>query len=151
MLESVPPQLQEALPLPVDQKYDPVKAYTAHRQSLLKDIPDAEPSRLDAYIALRMREKGFKRDVVLETLVQCAPQTQPEQVNRDWRRYAERTIAYAFGIAGDVKLAQGAARQNARQDEKQKDEDLARQQEQERLEIMKRKEAQRSAPKMRMR
>jgi hypothetical protein len=28
---------------------------------------------------------------------------------RDWRRYAERVTAYAFGVAGDVKLAQAAA------------------------------------------
>jgi hypothetical protein len=56
-------------PLPTDQKYDPVKAYAAHRQFLLKHFPDAESSRLDVNIALDMREKGFKRENVLEALI----------------------------------------------------------------------------------
>jgi hypothetical protein len=108
-LEVLPPQMQEASPLPSGQKYDPVKAYAAHRQAVLKDLPNAEPSRLDAYIALRMREKGFKRETVLEAILQCAPQAQEGQDARDWRRYAERVTAYAFGVAGDMKLAQAAA------------------------------------------
>jgi hypothetical protein len=27
------------------------------------------------------------------------------QAERDWKRYAERAAAYAFGMAGDVRLA----------------------------------------------
>jgi hypothetical protein len=56
-----------------------------------------------------MREKGFTQEAVLRTILQCAPQVQNKQTGRDWRRYAERATAYAFGVVGDVKLAKGAA------------------------------------------
>jgi hypothetical protein len=142
-LEALPAHMREAPPLPAGQKYDPVKAYAAHRQALLKDMPDAEPSRLDAYIALRMREKGFTQELVRQTILQCAPQAQSEQTERDWRRYAERATDYAFGVAGDIKLAKSAA---YREEQREK-EALAKQQEEEkRLE-----EAQRQAPRLRMR
>jgi hypothetical protein len=135
-LEALPEHMREAPPLPGEQKYDPVKAYAAHRQALLKAMPDIEPSRMDAYIALRMREKGFKREVVFETIFRYALQEQGEQTDRDWRRYAERATAYAFGMAGDVKLA----RSTILREEARKREEEARQ-----------KETERSTPKMRMR
>jgi hypothetical protein len=141
-LEALPEHMRKAPPLPEDQKYDPGKAYIAHRQALLRNMPDAEPSRLDAYIALQMREKGFKREVVLEMIARCAPQHQPKQTERDWRRYAERATAYAFGVAGDVKLAKGAA---YREEQRKKAEEI-RQRDEER-----REEEQRQAPRMRMR
>ncbi len=43
-----------------------------------------------------------------EALLQCARtirQGDPKRETRDWHRYAERTAAYAFGVAGDVALA----------------------------------------------
>jgi hypothetical protein len=141
-LEALPAHMREAPPLPSEQKYDPVKAFAAHRQVLLKAMPDAESSRLDAYIALQMREKGFKREVVLETIRQCAPHGQKEQTERDWRRYAERATAYAFGVAGDIKLARAAAYL----EEKRNNEEAARQREEEQ-----REEERRRAPRMRMR
>jgi hypothetical protein len=151
-LEALPEHMREAPPLPEDQKYDPVKAYAAHRQSLLKAMSDAEPSRMDAYIALRMREKGFTQDVVLQTILQCASQHQPEQTERDWRRYAERATAYAFGVAGDVKLARSAALRM----EQRKKEEAAGQREEGRREEAQRQEAEKyegkqPMPKMRMR
>jgi hypothetical protein len=73
--------MREAPPLPNEQKYDPAKAYTAHRQALLRDMPDAEPSRLDAYIALRMREKGFTQEAVLQTILQCALKPKADRRN----------------------------------------------------------------------
>jgi hypothetical protein len=105
-------------------------------------MPDAEPSRLDAYIALRMREKGFTQELVLQTILQCAPPAQGEQTERDWRRYAERATAYAFGVAGDIKLAQSAALR----EEQRKNEEAAVQREGE-----PREETQKQAPRMRMR
>jgi hypothetical protein len=137
-LEALPEHMREAPPLPGEQKYDPVKAYAAHRQSLLKAMPDAEPSRMDAYIALRMREKGFTQEVVRQTILQCAPKAQGEQTERDWRRYAERATAYAFGVAGDIKLAQSAALL----EEQRKNEEAAGQRQE---------EVQRQAPRMKMR
>ena len=34
----------------------------------------------------------------------CAPTLRREE-KRDWQRYAARTAAYAFGLAGDMELA----------------------------------------------
>ncbi|MDR1776670.1 MAG: hypothetical protein LBR31_02415 [Desulfovibrio sp.] len=117
------PHLREAPRLPDGQKHDPLKAYAAHRRAMLKAMPDAEASRLDPCIALCMREKGFTREVVLATILQCAAQEQTGRPDRDWRRYAERTTAYAFGTAGDVKLAQSAVlRGEARLAEEQRPE-----------------------------
>jgi hypothetical protein len=145
-LEALPPQMQEAPPLPTGQKYDPVKAYAAHRQAVLKDLPNAEPSRLDAYLALCMREKGFNRETVLEAIFQCAPQAQERQDARDWRRYAERATTYAFGITGDMKLAQAAAYR----EEKRKEAEAEKKQEQQQQEAEKQEES-RTAPRVRMR
>jgi hypothetical protein len=144
-LEVLPENLREAPPLtlPEVQKYDPAKAYAAHRQAILKMMPGAEPSRLDAYIALQMREKGFTREVILETLLQYAPQAQPDQKERDWQRYAERATAYAFGMAGDLKLAWGAVYN----EEKRKEAEQADQREAEE----RKEEAWRQAPRMRIR
>jgi hypothetical protein len=139
----MPERMREAPTLPSEQKYDPVKAYAAHRQAALKNAPDLEPSRLDAYIALCMREKGFKQEVVLETIAQYAPQGQEGQTERDWQRYAERATAYAFGVAGDMRLARAAAYL----EEKRKNEEAAGQ----RSEEERREEAQRQALRMRMR
>jgi hypothetical protein len=152
-LEALTPKLQEAPPLPTAsdvQKYDPVKAYAAHRQAMLKDAPDAEPSRRDAYIALKMREKGFKREVVLETLEQCAPQHQPEQTGRDWRRYAERATVYAFGVDGDMKLAWGAAYLEEKREREKEERDRQRREEERQGEAVRREENQ-PTPRMWMR
>jgi hypothetical protein len=147
-LEALPEHMREAPPLPGEQKYDPVKAYASHRQALLKFMPDAEPSRLDAYIALQMRDKGFYREVVLETILQCAPRGQKEQTERDWRRYAERATSYAFGVGGDIKLARAATYL----EEKRKNEELDRQQKQERQrQEAERHEENQPTPKMRLR
>ena len=40
-----------------------------------------------------------------EGLRQCAPTIREKNEGRDWQRYAERTAAYAFSVAGDVALA----------------------------------------------
>ena len=52
---------------------EPCAAYAAYRRSMLRTVPDAEPDRLNAYIALQMRKAGFTRKVVEDTLFQCAP------------------------------------------------------------------------------
>ena len=41
-------------------------------------------------------------------LIQCAQTIRPGRnkfESRNWQRYAERTAAYAFGMAGDLALA----------------------------------------------
>jgi hypothetical protein len=61
------------------------------------------PSRLDAQIALRLRAEGYSRADVAKAVRQCAQESNGGE-KRDWNRYAERTVAYAFGVAGDVEL-----------------------------------------------
>jgi hypothetical protein len=103
-LEALPPHLRETPPLPEGQQNDPVRAYASLRQRILTTTPNLEASRLDARIALSMRLNGFTQEAILETIFQCAPREQTKQADRDWRRYAERAAAYAFGVAGDMTL-----------------------------------------------
>ena len=93
---------------------------------MLKAAPAAKPDRLNAYVALQMRKEGFSREAVADTIFQCIPEDQPGQPERNWRRYAERITAYAFGIAGDMVLARGAAVKEKQPQEQQKHEDEAR-------------------------
>ena len=90
---------------------------------MLKAAPEAEPGRLTASIALQMRKEGFSREVVTDTIFHCAPADQLEQPDRNWRRYAERITAYAFGIAGDITLARTAVEREKEKQAEQKQED----------------------------
>ena len=61
-----------------------------------------------ALIAVRLRATGHSQEAIAEALLQCAPtirQSGPKRETRNWHRYAERTAAYAFGVAGDLALA----------------------------------------------
>ena len=40
----------------------------------------------------------------MDAIWRSAPEWRGEE-KRDWRRYAARTAAYAFGLAGDMELA----------------------------------------------
>lgn len=50
-------------------------------RQMLKDVPDSTPDRRNAAIALQLWKAGFPRDVVEETLFQCALRTWPETIN----------------------------------------------------------------------
>jgi hypothetical protein len=90
---------------PPTKTADPFAAYAAHRETLHWKI--AGPSRLDALIALAMRVGGHNREDVAGAILRHAQETRDE--NRDWNRYAERAVAFAFGAAGDAELAQNEA------------------------------------------
>jgi hypothetical protein len=90
---------------PPTKPADPFAAYAAHRKTLRRKI--TEPSRLDALIVLKMRVDGHSREDVAEAIRRHALETRDE--NRDWNRYAERAVAYAFGAAGDAELARNEA------------------------------------------
>jgi hypothetical protein len=66
--------------------------------------PPESSSRLDAKVALFMRMEGHSRENVTEAIRLSAPELRGEE-KRDWRRYAGRTVNYAFGMAGDMELA----------------------------------------------
>jgi hypothetical protein len=86
---------------------EPVLAYLAHWKDIGEETADT--SRIDALIALRMRVTGHSRKAVELAVRQCAPRKHEVVESRDWRRYAKRTAAYAFGVAGDVELARSEA------------------------------------------
>ena len=83
-------------------------AYYAHYEDIRKHLTAEDLSRVDAMIAVRLRATGHSQEAIAEALLQCAPtirQGGPKRETRNWHRYAERTAAYAFGMAGDVALA----------------------------------------------
>lgn len=130
VLEALPREFRGAPTVVATPTRGPLDSYAAYRRSMLRAVPDAEPDRLNASIAVQMRKAGFTRDVVEDTLFLCAPQTWPEQIDRDWRRYAQRMTACAFGIEGDMRLALGlAAKAKGHQTEQEKVETQPRPQE----------------------
>ena len=84
---------------------DIVTAYYAHYENIRQHLTVEDFSRADAMIALRLRATGHSQQAVTEGLRQCAPTIREKNEGRDWQRYAERTAAYAFSVAGDVTLA----------------------------------------------
>jgi hypothetical protein len=82
-------------------------AWLTERMALFGKKPSPRSlalSRLDARIALLMRAEGHEQEVVIDAIRRCAPELRGDE-KRDWRRYATRTAAYAFGLAGDMELA----------------------------------------------
>lgn len=129
-LEALPEDFRGAPTVLATPTREPHTAYATYMRQILKDMPDITPDRLNASIALQMRKAGFTREFVEDTLFQCAPQTWPEPIERDWRRYAQRTTACAFGMEGDIRLARGlATKANQQQAEKEKAETQPRPQE----------------------
>lgn len=81
-----------------------VTAYYAHLEDIRRHLTIEDYSRVDAMIALRLRATGHSRDAVMDAVRQCAPAIRESPPRRDWQRYAERTVDYAFGVAGDIDL-----------------------------------------------
>ena len=102
-------QVQPRRPVtPAPRPTDTTAAYFTHFENIRRHLTVEDFSRLDAMIALRLRANGHSLQAVAETIRQCAPsirQGRAKNEGRDWHRYAERTTAYAFGVAGDVALA----------------------------------------------
>ncbi|WP_069638512.1 TraI/MobA(P) family conjugative relaxase [Burkholderia sp. PAMC 26561] len=86
--------------------YDDVIGRQERREHSQKTRVD--PSRVDAMIAVRMRVTGHDQATIREALLQSSPSAHGRTATdgRDWRHYAERTTAYAFGPAGTRRLEQ---------------------------------------------
>ncbi len=86
---------------------DSSMAYYKHYEDMIKHMRIEDYSRMDAMIAMRMRVTGHSREAVQAAITDCAPTIEPERrrkEGRNWQRYAERTVNFAFGVAGDVAL-----------------------------------------------
>ena len=79
----------------------PQLAYFKHWADIREHITVEDFSRVDAMIALRLRSNGHTQEEVEDAIRACAPAIRERRAGRNWQRYAERTVAYAFGYAGD--------------------------------------------------
>ena len=87
----------------------PQAAYFAHYENIRSHITVEDFSRVDAMIALRMRANGHSPEAVLSAIRDCAPSIRTgTDKRRNWSAYAERTMNYAFGYAGDRDLQRNA-------------------------------------------
>lgn len=85
------------------------KAYFAHYKNIRSHLTIEDFARVDAMIALRMRANGHPSEAVLAAIRDCAPQIRiGTKKRRNWPAYAERTMNYAFGFAGDRDLQRNA-------------------------------------------
>lgn len=105
-------QMQPPSPVPTAPRLtSATAAYFAHYANIRRHIAEIDFSRVDAMIAIRLRASGYSQEAVADTILQCGPTIRAnrpghsKRETRNWHRYAERTAAYAFGVAGDVALA----------------------------------------------
>ena len=119
-LEALPLEFRGVPTVMATPKREPFASYAAHRQALLKVMPEAEPDLLIASIALQIRKEGFSQAAVEDAVYHHAPEDRPDQPEQNRRRYAERIATHTFGIAGDVQFAQGLAEQQRQRQEREK-------------------------------
>ena len=79
----------------------PADAYRLHFAAVARQaIPGvADPSRLDAEVAVRLRVMGYQPEVIVRTIRDGAPVLRPHE-RRDWNDYARRAVHFAFGVPG---------------------------------------------------
>jgi len=83
------------------------RAYRGHHADIVRRYPDADLSRVDSMIAVRMRMTGHSSDDIRSTIEHCAPQARPpEQQSRDWQDYARRTAAAAETPRAEQQIEQ---------------------------------------------
>ena len=85
---------------------DAATAYHAHFESIRPHLTIESYSRVDGMSALRLRIIGHSREAVIEAVRQYAPHLRESTIRRDRQRYAQYTVNYAFGMAGDAALLQ---------------------------------------------
>jgi hypothetical protein len=70
----------------------------------------ADPSRLDAEVAVRLRVMGYRPEVIVRAIRDGAPALRAHE-RRDWNDYARRAVDFAFGVPGS-RLAAELVRRN---------------------------------------
>ena len=81
------------------------EAYRRHLEDV-REVPryrDADASRLDAAVAVRLRATGYDRDDIERTIREEVAKARPREL-RDWTEYAKRTVDRAFGLPGRREL-----------------------------------------------
>jgi relaxase-like protein/conjugative element/phage-associated large polyvalent protein/DNA relaxase TraI-like protein/DNA primase RepB-like protein len=90
----------------------PADAYRLHVAEVARQaIPGAaDPSRVDAEVAVRLRVMGYQPEVIVRTIRDSAPALRPHE-RRDWNDYARRAVDFAFSVPGS-RLADELVRRN---------------------------------------
>ena len=80
-------------------------SYERHLAEILRNPGSArrDASRIDLEIAIRMRVTGHARIDVQRAIEERAPEVRPGE-RRDWKEYARRSVATAFGVPGDRQI-----------------------------------------------
>ncbi|OZB35771.1 MAG: hypothetical protein B7X44_08645 [Halothiobacillus sp. 15-55-196] len=83
-----------------------IDAYQRHYCDVLKrQRGEADLSRVDSMIAVRMRVTGHDQAAIEGAIRQCAPAARLTDDGHSWDDYAQRTARYAFSAAGDRQAA----------------------------------------------
>lgn len=89
------------------------RAFLAHRQDVLRRAQGRlAPSVVDARVVLRLLMTGHDEQSVRAALIASIRPERRMQDSRDWERYADRTLQYAFGVAGQLALRRVAHMRN---------------------------------------
>jgi MobA/VirD2-like, nuclease domain/Large polyvalent protein-associated domain 7/TraI-like middle domain/RepB DNA-primase C-terminal helical domain len=104
----------------------PDAIYRRHLADILRERPHrrrADPSRLDAEVAVRLAVTGHSREQIAKTICDGARGARPRE-KRDWHAYGQRAASYAFSPPGEQMRArlrdreQGLLLLEGRQDER---------------------------------
>jgi len=84
----------------------PAAIYRRHLAEIAREQPQrrADPSRLDAEVAVRMAVTGHSNGAIAEAIKQAARTDRPNE-KRDWDAYAKRAASYAFSPPGQEMQA----------------------------------------------
>jgi hypothetical protein len=86
---------------------DIAEAYQRHHEEVRNDPVDrdADPSRQDALVALRLRATGYDRGQIQDVVRRQAPRLRAHE-GRDWDEYARRAVEHAFGLSAARQLGE---------------------------------------------
>ena len=84
----------------------PAAIYRRHLAEIIREQPErrADPSRLDAEVAVRMAVTGHSREAISKAIREAARADRPNE-KRDWDAYAQRAASYAFSPPGQEMRA----------------------------------------------
>jgi hypothetical protein len=87
---------------PVREAKTLVEVYGRHLADVERDQKSqhADPSRLDALVAVRMRVTGHRREAIASAISEGAAGRRPDE-KRDWETYGRRAAEFAFSFPGE--------------------------------------------------
>jgi hypothetical protein len=79
----------------------PAAIYRRHLDAIIREQPArrADPSRLDAEVAVRMAVTGHSREAIAKAIKEGATADRPDE-RRDWSTYSRRAADFALSPPG---------------------------------------------------